>query len=50
MKVQFLCPAPDIVSNFTPPIKKTSVTQIKVKYPVKITSISRQGAVEVQFF
>ncbi len=50
MKVHFLCSALESVPYFIIPVKKITVSKVKILKPVRITSISRRGVVEVQFF
>ena len=49
MKVVFICTPPDIAANFTLSKSKISMTKFKVQFPVRITSISRRGSVEIRF-
>jgi hypothetical protein len=51
MKVVFLCPKNEQAANFTPPATHIyKISKVKVPFPVKITSISRTGIVEIKFF
>ncbi len=50
MKVMFICPTQNIAANFTPSKSNISTPKIKVPFPVRITSISRRGSVEIRFF
>ncbi len=50
MNVIFICPLSEKTSNFTPPTQhKLKTSNVKVPFPVRITSISRTGIVEIQF-
>ena len=49
MKVMFICPTQNIAANFTPSKSNISTPKIKVPFPVRITSISRRGSVEIRF-
>jgi hypothetical protein len=51
MKVVFLCPKNEPAANFTPPETHIyKISKVKVPFPVKITSVSRTGIVEIKFF
>ena len=50
MQVIFMCPTFVAEDNFNPDIQtKFELSKVKVPFPVKIATVSRRGAVEIEF-